>query len=105
MGTNANRFSGLDRFKLRAEPRRAVMGLVVDHELELTEIRIRQLEKVIDIFVILEASITAGKKTSVSMSVRLSICLSVFVCFKTNFVFVAVYLSLELFLCLMTLRL
>jgi hypothetical protein len=47
------------------------MGLVVDHELELTEIRIRQLEKVIDIFVILEASITAGKKMSICPSVYL----------------------------------
>lgn len=36
------------------------MGLVVDHELELTEIRIRQLEPVIDIFVILEASVSSG---------------------------------------------
>jgi hypothetical protein len=36
------------------------MGLVVDHELELTEIRIRELHQVVDIFVILEASVTSG---------------------------------------------
>jgi hypothetical protein len=36
------------------------MGLVVDHELEMTEIRIRQLHHIVDIFVILESSITAG---------------------------------------------
>ncbi len=39
-------FPGLDVFKVRSEARRAVMGLVVDHELELTEIRIRQLDPV-----------------------------------------------------------
>ena len=45
---------------LRHDPRRVVMGLVVDHELEMTEIRIRQLHHLVDVFVILEASITAG---------------------------------------------
>ena len=50
----------MDNFRLRSEARRAVMGLVVDHELELTEIRIRQLDPVIDIFVILEASVSSG---------------------------------------------
>ena len=45
---------------LRHDPRRVVMGLVVDHELEMTEIRIRQLHHLVDVFVILEASLTAG---------------------------------------------
>jgi hypothetical protein len=38
------------------------MGLVVNLELDLTEIRVRQLHKVVDIFVLLESNITAGKK-------------------------------------------
>ena len=37
------------------------MGLVVDHELELTEIRVRQLDDVVDVFVILESNVTAGQ--------------------------------------------
>ena len=37
------------------------MGLVVDHELEMTEIRIRQLYKLVDVFVILESNVTAGR--------------------------------------------
>jgi hypothetical protein len=36
------------------------MGVVVDHELELTEVRVRQLADVVDLFVILESNITAG---------------------------------------------
>ena len=48
-------------FKIRPKGRRLVMGLVVDHELQLTEIRVRQLHQVVDIFVILESNITAGK--------------------------------------------
>jgi hypothetical protein len=49
-------------FKLRTVGRRVVMGLVVNLELDLTEIRVRQLHKVVDIFVLLESNITAGKK-------------------------------------------
>ena len=37
------------------------MGLVVDHELDFTEIRVRQLASVVDLFVILESNITTGK--------------------------------------------
>ena len=36
------------------------MGLVVDHELEMTEVRVRQLDAVVDLFVILESNVTAG---------------------------------------------
>ena len=41
--TKNNILGPIDIFKIRPTPRRAVMGLVVDHELEMTEIRIRQL--------------------------------------------------------------
>ena len=36
------------------------MGLIVNHELRMTEVRIRQLASEVDIFVILESSITSG---------------------------------------------
>ena len=48
-------------FKLREVSRRVIMGLVVDHELDFTEIRVRQLASVVDLFVILESNITTGK--------------------------------------------
>ena len=37
------------------------MGIIVNHELGFTEVRIRQLEGVVDVFVILESKITSGK--------------------------------------------
>jgi hypothetical protein len=40
------------------------MGVVVDHELEMTEIRIRQLDAVVDLFVVLESNVTAGMDPS-----------------------------------------
>lgn len=51
---------GADRFSLRANPRRVIMGVVLNHELELLEVRIRQLHHVVDIFVIQESNITTG---------------------------------------------
>ncbi len=39
------------------------MGLVVDHELEMTEIRVRQLRNLVDVFVLLESNVTAGKSS------------------------------------------
>ena len=36
------------------------MGIIVNHELGLTEVRIRQLQSIVDIFVILESKITSG---------------------------------------------
>jgi len=47
-------------FTLRNSGRRVVMGLVVDHELEMMEIRVRQLYKLVDVFVILESNVTEG---------------------------------------------
>ena len=37
------------------------MGIIVNHELGLTEVRIRQLQSIVDVFVILESKITSGK--------------------------------------------
>ena len=48
------------KFKVREKPRRIIMGLIVNHELNLTEVRFHQLASVVDIFVILESSITSG---------------------------------------------
>jgi hypothetical protein len=53
-------FSGFE-FKLRTIGRRVVMGLVVNIELDMTEIRVQQLHKVVDIFVIQESNITFGE--------------------------------------------
>jgi hypothetical protein len=53
-------FSGFE-FKLRTVGRRVVMGLVVNIELDMTEIRVQQLHKVVDIFVIQESNITFGE--------------------------------------------
>ena len=36
------------------------MGIIVNHELGFTEVRIRQLEGAVDVFVILESKITSG---------------------------------------------
>ena len=36
------------------------MGIIVNHELGLTEVRIRQLQSIVDVFVILESKITSG---------------------------------------------
>ena len=47
-------------FLLRNSSRRVVMGLVVDHELDLTEVRIKELYHLVDVFVITESNITAG---------------------------------------------
>ena len=54
-------FPGVPTFKLRETPRRVVMGLVVNHELELTEVRFRQLHRYVDLFIIAESNITAGQ--------------------------------------------
>ncbi len=53
----------VDGFQLRSVGRRIVMGLVVDHELEMTEIRVRQLRNLVDVFVLLESNVTAGKSS------------------------------------------
>jgi hypothetical protein len=37
------------------------MGLVVNHELSLTEARIKQLDSEVDVFIILESPMTSGK--------------------------------------------
>lgn len=47
-------------FVLRYRPRRIVMGIVMNHELRMLEVRIRQLHSVVDVFVILESNITSG---------------------------------------------
>ena len=36
------------------------MGLIVNHELSFTEVRFHQLASVVDVFVILESSMTSG---------------------------------------------
>lgn len=43
-----------------SNPRKIIMGLIVNHELQLTEVRIRQLASVVDVFVLMESSITSG---------------------------------------------
>ena len=47
--------------RLRKRPRRIVMGIVVNHELELTEVRVRSLYHLVDIFVISEFDMSTGK--------------------------------------------
>jgi hypothetical protein len=37
------------------------MGLVVNHELQFTEIRFRQVAHAVDVFVILESNTTSGQ--------------------------------------------
>ena len=49
------------------------MGLIVNHELNLTEVRFHQLASVVDIFVILESSITSGIHHSVLIYLMFSI--------------------------------
>jgi hypothetical protein len=53
-------FSGFE-FKLRTVGRHVVMGLVVNMELDMMEIRVQQLHKVVDIFIIQESNITFGE--------------------------------------------
>ncbi|XP_059098126.1 beta-1,4-mannosyl-glycoprotein 4-beta-N-acetylglucosaminyltransferase-like [Tigriopus californicus] len=55
-----NHQSESDRFLLRTHPKRIIMGMVLNHELEMLEVRIRQLHHVVDIFVIQESNITTG---------------------------------------------
>ena len=43
------------------------MGLIVNHELNLTEVRFHQLASAVDIFVILESSITSGIHDTVEL--------------------------------------
>ena len=38
-----------------------MMGLIVDHELDLTEVRIKELYHLVDVFVVMESNITLGK--------------------------------------------
>ena len=49
------------QYILRKKPRRIIMGLVVNHELHITEVRFKQLAKVVDVFVFLESRVTTGK--------------------------------------------
>ena len=53
-------FPDFQSFTIRNRSRSIVMGIIVNHELGLTEVRIRQLQSIVDIFVILESRITSG---------------------------------------------
>ena len=50
----------LKNFLIRKEPKRIVLGVIVNHELSWIEACFRQLDKVVDIFVILESQMTSG---------------------------------------------
>ena len=47
-------------YTVRENSRRTVMGVVVNHELDQTEIRVQELHHDVDVFVFLESNITAG---------------------------------------------
>ena len=49
------------QIRLRRNPRRIIMGLVVNHELALTEVRIRSLYHLVETFVICESNTSIGK--------------------------------------------
>ena len=48
-------------FLLRTKARRVIMGLIFNHEFEALEIRMRQLRDSVDVYIIQESNITAGK--------------------------------------------
>ena len=50
----------LNKYSVREKPRRIVMAMIVNHELDFTKVRFHQLDSVVDIFVILESSISTG---------------------------------------------
>jgi len=53
------KLSGLN-FQLRKTGRRAVMGILVNFELDLVEIKVQELHRLVDIFVIVESNVTLG---------------------------------------------
>ena len=59
--TKEHGLPGRHSFTARSVPRRVIMGLVVNRELEMTESRTRMLNNVVDVFVISESNITAGR--------------------------------------------
>ena len=54
------RKGNLKNFHIRKEPKRIVLGVIVNHELSWIEACFRQLDKAVDIFVILESQMTSG---------------------------------------------
>jgi beta-1,4-mannosyl-glycoprotein beta-1,4-N-acetylglucosaminyltransferase len=50
----------LNQLSIRKKPRRVIMGIIVNHELNLTEVRFNELASEVDIFVVMESSITSG---------------------------------------------
>ena len=50
----------LNQLSIRKKPRRVIMGLIVNHELNLTEVRFHELASEVDIFVVMESSISSG---------------------------------------------
>ena len=51
-------------FLQRRHPRRIIMGTIVNHELLWTEVRIKQLSNIVDLFIIMESSMTSGELLS-----------------------------------------
>ena len=49
-----------DKFLRRDSPRKIIQGIIVHHEFDWVEVRIRQLSDVVDVFVIMESNITSG---------------------------------------------
>ena len=54
------RLKRMKNFPVRQNPKRIVLGVIVNHELSSIEICFRQLSKVVDIFVIMESQMTSG---------------------------------------------
>ena len=50
----------LNQLSIRKKPRRVIMGIIVNHELNLTEVRFNELASEVDVFVVMESSITSG---------------------------------------------
>ena len=57
----SNRFIFSAVFKKRKKARRIIHGIIVHHEFDWVEVRIKQLANVVDVFVIQESNITSGK--------------------------------------------
>ena len=50
----------MSKYTRRATPRRVIQGIIVNHELQWFEVRVRQLHSVVDVFVILESTIASS---------------------------------------------
>ena len=50
----------LEQFERRSRPRKIVMGLVLTQEIDLTEVRLRSLDELVDVFILCEGNVSAS---------------------------------------------